>query len=165
MGANSSWDAIVFGEVVFPDGAIFLWTEQVGSRLEELAAFDAAADEEIAQVLVTQQGVAIRAWFFAPAFQDWCQRLEAMFTIAARAGGRGDITFVGVGEGPAYRLNLADCRATLERIPTPGFEHPTVQEIAIAVDHKAERRRLRALEAAFHAEETTPGKTPARLHG
>lgn len=162
MGVDTSWDAIVFGELVFPAGGVARWTAEVGERLEQLAAFDARADEEIAQVLVTQEGVAIRAWFFSASFQAWCTRLEAMFAHAARLGARGDVTFVGVGEGPAYRLNVAGGRAHIERIPAPGFEHPTIQEVALAVDYKAERRRHREIEARWQAE-TERTHEPAAL--
>jgi hypothetical protein len=138
---NSASDAIVFGEVVFPDGGVQAWCRDVGHRIAELHAFDEQNDEELAQLLVTPVGVALRCWFFAGSFQEFCPKLEAIFSQAAHKGGRGDITFLGVGEGPAYRLVLDGSRAIVHRVPSLGFEHPTVQEIALAVETKARHRR------------------------
>lgn len=145
MGAG--WDAIVFGEVVFPAGGVLEWSEQWHHRVAQLAALEATRDEELAQVLVTPVGVAIRCWLADATFQEWCPRIEAMFAQSAKLGARGDVTFVGVGEGPAYRLTVEQGRSTLQRIAAPGFAHPTVQEIALAVEAKAERRRVAVIQA------------------
>ncbi len=59
--------------------------------------------------------------------------------------------FLGVGDGPAYRLVIEHGRANLQRIPAMGFEHATVQEIALAVELKSERRKADALAAARSA--------------
>jgi hypothetical protein len=139
MAVNSGWDAIVFGEVVFPDGGVLLWAEQWHHRVGQLEELDASSDEQLAQVLITPVGVAVRCWFSRETFQEWCPRIEAMFSGAARLGGTGDVTFVGV-DGPAYRLVLSGGRATLSRIAAPGFEHPELQEIVLAVEHKSYRR-------------------------
>jgi hypothetical protein len=153
MGANSGWDAIVFGEVVFPEGGVMAWVSEVYHRVAQLEKFDAQADEELAQILVTPVGVAVRCWLFSNSFQEWCPRLEAMFSLAAKQGGRGDVVFLGVGDGPAYRLIVENGRSSLQRIPMMGFEHPTVQEIALAVELKSERRKAAALAAAEAAAE------------
>jgi hypothetical protein len=151
MGGHPGWDAIVFGEVVFPAGGVMTWAEQWYHRVGQLEAFEAAEDEQLAQVLITPQGVAVRCWLARESFQEWCPRIEAMFSSAARQGGRGDVTFVGV-DGPAYRLLLENGRATMHRIPTPGFEHPIVQEIVVAMDAKSARRTAeRELEEAHKA--------------
>jgi len=139
MAVNSGWDAIVFGEVVFPDGGVLVWAEQWFHRVSQLEQLEASADEQLAQILITPVGVALRCWFGKETFQEWCPRIEAMFSAAAKLGGAGDVTFVGV-DGPAYRLSLAAGRATLSRIATPGFEHPELQEILLAVERKAYRR-------------------------
>src|SRR5947209_8411128 len=114
MGVNSGYDAIIFGEIVFPSGGVMKWAQEVFHRLQQLEAFDAEADEELAQVLLTDEGMAVRAWLFADSFQEWCPRLEAMFAQAARQGGIGDVMFLGVG-GPAFKLVVAGGRALLER--------------------------------------------------
>ena len=146
MAGNSGWDAIVFGEVVFAIGGVLEWAEQWHHRVAQLEKFDAAEDEQLAQVLLTPVGVAVRGWFSRDSFQEWCPRIEAMFSAAARIGGRGDVTFIGV-DGPAYRLELANGRASLHRIPAPGIEHPIVQEILVAVDTKAAKRAALRLQA------------------
>jgi len=163
MGGNSGWDAIVFGEVVFPEGGIMVWAQEVFHRLGQLEAFNEGTTEELAQVLITPVGVAIRAWFFSSSFQEWCPRIEAMFSTAARLGGRGDVTFVGIGDGPAYKLICEGGRATLARIPTLGFEDPTVQEIALAVESKAERWKVAALSEAASSESSMQAALAQRL--
>lgn len=149
MAGAGGWDAIVFGEVVFPEGGVLKWCENWHHRTAQLAALEAAEDEQLAQLLITPVGVAIRCWLADASFQEWCPRIEAMFAQAAQLGARGDLTFVGVGEGPAYRLAVEHGRASLQRIAAPGYAHPIVQEIALAVEAKGERRRaaLRAAEA------------------
>ena len=137
-----AWDAIVFGEVVFPEGGVLAWCNEAAGRIAQLRRLDADSDEELAQILVTPVGVAVRCWLFAEAFQEWCPRLEAMFSLAARLGGRGDVTFVPVGDGPAYRLIVENGRAMVQRIASLGIEHPLVQEIALAVEHKSAQRRV-----------------------
>jgi hypothetical protein len=139
MAVNSGWDAIVFGEVVFPGGGVLVWAEQWFHRVSQLEQLDTGADDQLAQILITPVGVAVRCWFSKETFQEWCPRIEAMFSAAAKLGGSGDVTFVGV-DGPAYRLVLEAGRATLNRIPAPGFEHPELQEIVLAVEQKAYRR-------------------------
>jgi hypothetical protein len=148
MGADRSWDAIVFGEVVFPEGGLEKWEEEVAVRLERMAEFELAKDEEMLRVVFSTRAVAVRAWLLAESFQTWCQPLEALFSAAARAGGRGEVTFAGIGEGPAYRLDLDGGRALLTRVAAPGWEHATVQEVALAVDLKHEKRVAAKLEAA-----------------
>jgi hypothetical protein len=146
MAANSGWDAIVFGEVVFPEGGVLVWAEQWFHRVGQLEQLDALSDEQLAQVLITPVGVAVRCWFTKETFQEWCPRIEAMFSAAARLGGTGDVTFVGV-DGPAYRLVVGNGRATLNRIPAPGWDHPELQEIVLTVEQKSYRRaELRARE-------------------
>ena len=146
MGANSGFDAIVFGEVVFPSGGVMKWAQEIFHRLQQLEAFDAEHDDQLAQVMLTDEGVAVRAWLFADSFQEWCPRLEAMFAQAARQGGIGDVMFLGVG-GPAFKLVVGGGRALLERCAAPNFADDTVQEIAIAVERKTAVRRAEVLAA------------------
>jgi len=144
---GQSWDAIIFGEVVFPDVGLDAWQGEVAPRLARLAALEAASDEELMRVAFAPRAVAIRAWLLAGSFQEHCQSIEALFSAAARHGATGDVTFAGIGEGPAYRLDIGDGRALLTRIAAPGWDHPVVQEVALAVDLKHEQRRRERLDA------------------
>src|SRR3954467_5126502 len=136
MSTNPAWDAIVFGEVVFPAGGVLAWSGEWHHRVAQLEGFDALNDEQLAQVLITPVGVALRCWFARDSFQEWCPRIEAMFSAAARLGGRGDITFSGV-DGAGEQLTLCDGRASLTRIPAPGIEHGIVQTILVAMERKS----------------------------
>ncbi len=140
MGTDQRWDAIIFGELSFPDGGLDSWQQEVAPRLARLAAFDAAADEELLRVVFAPRAVAIRAWLLSASFQEFCQSIESLCSAAARAGGRGDMVFAGIGEGPAYRLEVGDGRTLVTRIAAPGWNHPVVQEVALSVEIKHERR-------------------------
>jgi hypothetical protein len=141
MAANLSWDAIVFGEIVFPQGGVLAWAAEWHQRVAQLEGLDSLSDDQLAQVLITPVGVAVRCWLSSASFQEWCPRIEAMFAAAARLGARGDVTFVAV-DGPAYLLSVEAGRATLSRVVSPGVEHPLVQEILVALERKTARRGL-----------------------
>jgi hypothetical protein len=140
MGTDQHWDAIIFGELTFPNGGLDAWQEEVAPRLKRLAAFDAAADEELMRIAFAPHAVAIRAWLLSASFQEFCQSIEALCSAAARAGARGDVVFAGIGEGPAYRLDVADGRTLVNRIAAPDWNHPVVQEVSLSVEIKHERR-------------------------
>jgi hypothetical protein len=144
-------DAIFHGEFVFPAGGVGGWTEEVGALLRSLQAFDDSATSDLVRVLVSDDGVAIRGYLAGGTFHSWCPRLLTMLAKAARRGASGDVTFVPIGDGPAYRCTLAYGKAHVDRIAATMSDDPTVVEIVAAAAAKEERRSFSDLETAFLA--------------
>lgn len=148
-----SWNAIIFGDLHFPVGAVGAWrrctvdggTRTVDELLDCFGEFNELAGEEFLTFALEPARVELRAWLLAHSFTSCRVQLAAMVRTAAELGAVGEIVFASSAQpNHAYRLIARDGQSRLEEIrdTAPGFDHPMVLDIAHAADRRAQRGEI-----------------------
>jgi hypothetical protein len=130
-----SWEAAIYGELVFPQGKLKNWEGEVHPTFE---AIRQAGYENKYQYgyFVTWTSLEDRFIFHGMIHRDEysavSKQVECLFSKSADFGGRGDIIFLGITRGGYERLRIADgqCQrmATTENLSQLAYELVAVCE-------------------------------------